>query len=112
VSPRKAVTDASGGGRRGGGLQPERTALSWQRTALSTALVSLLLAFACLKGGFLIGTAIAAAVAVGAVLVLFAGRHRTARRENTSPWTPLTRMTLLIVATAALGAVLALLILT
>ena len=93
------------------GLQPERTALSWQRTALSTSMVSLLLAFACLRGGFLVGAALSALVAVGAVAVLFASRHRAARRERTSPWTPLTRIVLLIVATAVVGAVLALLVL-
>jgi uncharacterized membrane protein YidH (DUF202 family) len=96
---------------RDAGLQPERTALSWQRTALSTAMVALLLAFACLRGGFLVGTAIAGVVAVAAGATLFVVRHRTARNERVSPWTPLTRIAVLLVVTAVLGAVLALLIL-
>jgi hypothetical protein len=90
--------------RRDPGLQPERTALAWQRTALSTAMVSLLVAFACLRGGFIIGTLLAGVVAVGAVMMLFANRRQR------SAWTPLVRITALIVATAVIGAVLAVLI--
>lgn len=93
------------------GLQRERTALSWQRTALSTAMVALLLAVACLRGGFLIGTAIAGLVAVAAGASLFWVRHRAARTERVSAWTPLTRVAVLLIATAVLGGVLALLIL-
>ncbi|MFB2585447.1 DUF202 domain-containing protein [Herbiconiux liukaitaii] len=88
------------------GLQPERTALAWQRTALSTAMVAVVVAFACLRGGFLIGTLLAGLVAVGAAVTLFVGR-----RQQRSAWTPLVRITALIMATAVIGAVLAVLIL-
>jgi uncharacterized membrane protein YidH (DUF202 family) len=93
------------------GLQPERTALAWQRTALSTAMISLLLAFACLRGGFLIGTVIGAAVALAAGVTLFATRRAAARATRGSPWAPLTRVTVLIMATAVLGAVFAFIVL-
>ncbi|WP_368498529.1 hypothetical protein [Herbiconiux sp. A18JL235] len=85
--------------------------IAWQRTALSTAMIALLLAFACLRGGFLIGTAIAGLVAVGAGATLFAVRRRAARHEKTPAWTPLTRVALLLIATAVLGGTLALLFL-
>jgi hypothetical protein len=115
-----AKGDGSGGGRSGGasggaerdpGLQRERTALSWQRTALSTALIALLLAFVCLKNGFLIGTAIAGLVAVGAGAMLFWVRHRLARGGGVPAWTPLTRIALLLMVTAVVGAALALIVL-
>ncbi len=93
------------------GLQPERTALSWQRTALSTSMIALLLAFASLRAGFLLGTAIAGAIAVAAAVVLFASRRRAARALGTSPWTSLTRIAALLIATAVVGAALAVLVL-
>lgn len=97
-----AVRDAAA---RDPGLQPERTALAWQRTALSTSMVALLVAFACLRSGFLVGTLVAGAVAVGGGVMLFTGRGRR------GAWTPLVRITALIIATAVIGGVLALLIL-
>ncbi|MDO9397638.1 MAG: DUF202 domain-containing protein [Herbiconiux sp.] len=93
------------------GLQRERTALAWQRTALSTAMIALLLAFACFRGGFLIGSGIAGLVAVAAGATLFLGRTRAARGSAGSPWTPLTRIAVMLIVTAVLGAVLALLVL-
>lgn len=104
---------AGGAGRRPrvSETQPERTALAWQRTALSTAMIALLLAFACFRSGFLIGAAIAGLVAVAAGATLFAARHRASRGGRGSPWTPLTRVAVILIATAVLGAVLALLIL-
>ena len=88
------------------GLQPERTALAWQRTSLSTAMVALLLAFACLRGGFLIGALAAALITVTAVVVLFGLRRRASARSRVSPWGALTRVTVVIVATAVLGVIL------
>ncbi|TAJ49231.1 MAG: DUF202 domain-containing protein [Herbiconiux sp.] len=93
------------------GLQRERTALSWQRTALSTSMIAVLLAFACLRTGFLIGTAIAGMIAVGAAVVLFAARRRAARSHGISPWTSLTRVAALLIGTAVVGAVLAVIVL-
>lgn len=92
------------------GLQPERTALSWQRTALSTSMIALLLAFACLRAGFPLGTAVAGVVAVAAAVVLFASRRRSARSHGISPWTSLTRVAALLIVTAIVGAVLAIIV--
>lgn len=93
------------------GLQPERTALSWQRTALSTSMIALVLAFACLRVGFLAGTVVAGVIALAAAVVLFASRRRVARASGTSPWTSLTRVAALLLATAVVGAALAIIVL-
>ncbi|HKS43870.1 MAG TPA: DUF202 domain-containing protein [Amycolatopsis sp.] len=62
------------------GLQPERTALAWQRTGLSAAAVGVLL----LRGGIIRGAPldVAAAVCLAGVLVLtgVAGRRGSSRR--------------------------------
>ncbi len=69
-------------------------------------MVALLLAFACLRGGFLIGALAAALITVAAVVVLFGLRRRAAARSRVSPWGALTRVTVVIVATAVLGVIL------
>ncbi len=87
------------------GLQPERTALAWQRTALSTSMIAVVLAFACLRGGFLLGTLVAAGVAVAAGVTLFATRRAALRHRRISPWTALVRIALLLGVLAVLAGV-------
>ncbi|MFI5610328.1 DUF202 domain-containing protein [Amycolatopsis sp. NPDC051903] len=62
------------------GLQPERTALAWQRTGLSAAVVAALL----LRTGFVAGSVLDLAAGVGAVVVVvvawLTGRRPGARR--------------------------------
>ncbi len=93
------------------GRRPARSAVAWQRTALSTAMIALLLAFACLRGGFLIGTAIGALVAIAAGAALFVVRRSAARTTRVSPWTPLTRIAIVLLATAVLAVIVALIVL-
>lgn len=61
----------------GPGLQPERTALAWQRTGLSAAVVAVLLLRAgILRGSPLDVVAAGCAIAVGALAWLVGGRSR------------------------------------
>ena len=61
------------------GLQPERTALAWQRTGLSAAVAAALL----LRSGLLDGSAFALAAA-GSALAAFVLAWLTGRRARTS----------------------------
>ncbi|NLF03902.1 MAG: DUF202 domain-containing protein [Actinomycetales bacterium] len=81
---------------------PERTALSWQRTELSVALVGAFVAAAALRLGVVWVGVVAGAFALAGVAVAVAGRPREARegREEVAPWPWLPRIA---VATAVVG---------
>jgi putative membrane protein len=64
------VTQPAGGGRPGEETQPERTALSWQRTGLGVLAVSGLLAHAALTTGRTALVVLACLVALGGLGVL------------------------------------------
>ena len=90
-----------------GGLQPERTALAWQRTAVSTsvAVVPLVLVDAREGQWVLVGvSALAGLVAAG-----FAGLlrrrvvHLSGDRLDLSPWSDMVRVAAATVLLAALG---------
>ncbi|QRP44724.1 DUF202 domain-containing protein [Amycolatopsis sp. FDAARGOS 1241] len=63
------------------GLQPERTALAWQRTGLSAAVAAALL----LRTGFAAGSVLDLA-AGGCAVVVVVLCWLTARRPGTRPW--------------------------
>lgn len=89
------------------GLQPERTALAWQRTGLAAAMVSLVTAFAGLRSGVAVVAVAAAVVSAGTAfvaLVHFPRGSLDARGRN-RPWPVLVRIVALVVTTAVLGAV-------
>ena len=62
------------------GLQPERTALSWRRTALSSALVAALL----VRNGLADGAPVEIAAAACLIMPLVAARVRSAGRRPRS----------------------------
>jgi uncharacterized membrane protein YidH (DUF202 family) len=97
------------------GLQPERTALAWQRTAITATVVMVPLIVVNARLGFWLMTA-AASVAAAAAGVLVAGvrrRFRQLGREDGpfSPFDPMRLVAALTVLTAFLGLVTALLLL-
>jgi uncharacterized membrane protein YidH (DUF202 family) len=70
------------------GLQPERTALAWQRTALAVAACALIVARTALTRGAWAGAALAgAALVLGAALLLASARgyRRVRRRPRAGP---------------------------
>lgn len=91
------------------GLQPERTALSRQRTVLSAGLGSLVLALGQLRYGQPVFAIAAALLAVIAVLPGVLRPHRTTReilahsRARVS-WPQLMRTSVVVILLAALGA--------
>jgi len=98
---------AGDGGYRGRG-QPERTALSWQRSELSVALVAAFVAAAALRLDHQWIAVVGGVFALAGVGVAVAGRPREVRdgREEVSPWPWLPRIAVATAAVAVLGAAL------
>jgi len=97
------------------GLQSERTALAWQRTAITATVVMVPLIVVNARLGFWLMTAVAsvAATAAGVLVVGVRRRFRQLRREDGpfSPFDPMRLVAALTVLTAFLGVVTALLLL-
>jgi uncharacterized membrane protein YidH (DUF202 family) len=79
------------------GAQAERTALAWQRTAISTMTVAALLIHARFNGQFWSGLVLAG-TAASAVLVLVPCRYRCVLRAVRAGRTPASRPTVLVTA--------------
>lgn len=87
------------------GAQPQRTALAWQRSALSVGLGGVVLAFTAERQGHPVLAAIAGIVAAAAVVLLATTTH-TWRPGAAGP--ALTRYAVAVGAVAVTGAVVAL----
>ncbi|WP_216215959.1 DUF202 domain-containing protein [Amycolatopsis aidingensis] len=71
------------------GLQPERTGLAWQRTALAAAACTLLLAHGAAQEGWRAATVPTALAALGTLTMAVIGRRRAhALRRNRMPGPP------------------------
>jgi uncharacterized membrane protein YidH (DUF202 family) len=97
------------------GLQPERTALAWQRTAITAtvAMVPLIVVHARLGSWLMTGLG-SAATAAAAVLVIVVHRRFAQLRDDESPFSPYLPMVgvaLVTVLTALIGLLTALLLL-
>lgn len=87
------------------GLQPERTALAWQRTGLAAAVLGLLVGVASVRfGSPAIG--VFASVSTVAMVVIAIGFPR-ARGARVYPWATLSRTVAIVVVLALAGAALA-----
>lgn len=87
-----------------GGLQPERTSLAWQRTAITAKVVMAPLVVVNLRLGFYLMTAlgsVAAAAAVG--LVVLRAPRFSQLRAGQIPFSPFAPMVTVAVVTALAG---------
>jgi uncharacterized membrane protein YidH (DUF202 family) len=90
------------------GLQPERTSLAWQRTAITAAVVMVPLVVVSARLGFWLSTVLGSAATAGAAVLVVRVRHRfTQLREDHSPFSPYGPMVSIASATS-LAATLAL----
>lgn len=96
------------------GLQPERTALAWQRTAITATVVIFPLVVVNARLGFWLMTAVAsvATTAAGLLVVVVRRRFRQLSQEDSSlpPFDPMRLVATLTILTASLGLVTALLL--
>lgn len=88
------------------GLQPERTALAWQRTGLSAGAIAFATSFAAIHLGVPVLAVAGAVVAVSTVLVALIHFPRGVLSSSGMVYAggPLTRIVWVVVVTAALGA--------
>ncbi|WP_165067339.1 DUF202 domain-containing protein [Marisediminicola senii] len=91
------------------GLQPERTALAWQRSGLAAATMGLVLALGALRQGLPVVAVLAAALVLATVTLGVRGFPSGAGRAADSMLAApaLRRMVAIVVSLAALGAVVA-----
>jgi uncharacterized membrane protein YidH (DUF202 family) len=91
------------------GLQPERTSLAWQRTAITATVVMFPLVVVNARLGFWLMTAVAsvATTAAGLLVVVVRRRFRQLRHEDTplSPYDPMRLVAAVTVLTAFLSLV-------
>ena len=91
------------------GLQPERTALAWQRTGLAAAAVCLIIGLTAIRLGSTLVAVLAAMMTLVTIIVAMRGFPRGGRAPETAlhAWPILVRMTAVVLAIAATGALLA-----
>jgi uncharacterized membrane protein YidH (DUF202 family) len=97
------------------GLQSERTALAWQRTAITATVVMVPLIVVNARLGFWLMTAVTSVAATAAGVLVAGVRHRFRQLRGEdgpfSPFDPMRLVAALTVMTALLGVVTALLLL-
>jgi len=90
-----------------GGLQPERTSLAWQRTAIAATVIMVPLVVANLRLGFYLTTALGSVGAAAVVLVVVMARRFAQLGTAQAPLSPFAPM-VCVAAVTALAAVIGL----